>query len=136
MVAKLGKFLKFSLFLLTFLYSLSAISEEKDLNISLSWEKDFELILELQGVPTRAEVKLAEEKEAFLRERERLEEERLELEKRLEILKSPIYSDKLYDEMLKEGTNDISSTKESILKKLEDIKQKIEEIDRKLKKLK
>jgi chromosome segregation ATPase len=110
--------------------------QDRDLSLQLSWEKDFELILELQGLPTRGEIKKSTDRETLLKQREDLQEKKKVLEKRLDLLRTPIYTDQLYDEMLEEGTNDINSTKESIEKKLKDVNLKLDEVERKLRNLK
>ncbi len=137
MEARSGGHLKFSLFFLFFSISTMFIfGQDRDLSLQLSWEKDFELILELQDLPTRGEIKKSKERETLLKVKENLQEEKKVLEKRLDLLRSPIYTDQLYDEMLEEGTNDINSTRESIEKKLKDVNLKLDEVERKLRHLK
>jgi chromosome segregation ATPase len=137
MEVRSGGHLKFSLFFLFFsIFTMFICGQDRDLSLQLSWEKDFELILELQGLPTRGEIKKSTDRETLLKQREDLQEKKKVLEKRLDLLRTPIYTDQLYDEMLEEGTNDINSTKESIEKKLKDVNLKLDEVERKLRNLK
>jgi chromosome segregation ATPase len=137
MEVRSGGHLKFSLFFLIFsILTMFICGQDRDLSLQLSWEKDFELILELQGLPTRGEIKKSTDRETLLKQREDLQEKKKVLEKRLDLLRTPIYTDQLYDEMLEEGTNDINSTKESIEKKLKDVNLKLDEVERKLRNLK
>jgi len=110
-------------------------SVPQDLIYQLSWEKDFELIIELNNIPTKGQVKIKDEKSALEKEKSELLKKKEILEKRLEILNNPVFTDKLYDEMLLEGTNDVSSTKESIQKKLDIVNERLDEINSKLRKL-
>ncbi|MCX7830156.1 MAG: hypothetical protein N2445_03725 [Acidobacteria bacterium] len=128
----------------TFLYSIAFVlfplitcaqDLSEDVIFQLSWEKDFELILELNDIPTRGQINFKAEKESLEKEKNDLLKKKEILEKRLEILNNPVFTDKLYDEMLLEGTNDVSSTKESIQKKLNSVNERLDEINRKLRKL-
>lgn len=126
------------LFLPILLFSLISFPEEKkDISyIGLTWEKDFELILELNNVPTRGEILKQKEIESLEKELKELLLEKEYLNERLSKLDKPILSSELYEEMLKEDTRDISSTKEKIREKLNKVEERISEIKTSLKKLK
>lgn len=111
-------------------------SEPETELLVLKWEKDFELILELNDVPDKGTVKFKKEKASLEGERQLLIERKESLEKRLELLSAAYSSEELYEEMLEEETTDLSSTKESISKKLEVVKEKLNETEYRLKRLK
>lgn len=115
-------------------YNLTSQTLPEDLIIQLSWEKDFELILELNDIPTRGETAKRDEKLSLEKEKKELIQKKEVLEKRLEKLNNPVFTDELYDEMLTEGTNNVSSTKESIQKKLDLVNERLDEINSALRK--
>lgn len=134
---ELLKFKMFLLFMMLISLGISLFSQnlKEEIVFQLSWDKDFELILELNNVPTRGEVARKKEKQSLEKEKNELIKKKEILEKRLEKLNNPVFTDELYDEMLLEETNDISSTKESIQKKLDDVNERINEINSRLRKL-
>lgn len=101
----------------------------------LKWEKDFELLLEMAGVPTRGQAELEGGIATLEKEKDSLLEKKRRLSARLERLNSSYTSDQLYDEMLEEDTMDLASTKESISAKLAALDERLEEIDAGLRKL-
>lgn len=141
MEARLEELLKFKeifFWSVTIIFLISKIfsqSLSQDLIYQLWWEKDFELIIELNGIPTKGQIKLKDEISALEKEKSELIKKKETLERRLEIFNTPVFTDKLYDEMLSEGTNDVSSTKESIQKKLDIVNERLDEINSKLRKL-
>lgn len=122
---------------MTIFFGIAIFSQNipQDLIYQLSWEKDFELIIELNNIPTKGQIKLKDETALLEKEKSELLKKKEILEKRLEIINNPVFTDKLYDEMLAEGTNDVSSTKDSIQKKLDNVNEKLDEVNRKLRKL-
>ncbi len=101
----------------------------------MRWEKDFELLLEIAGVPTRGQAELEKNISSLEKEREVLLKRKERLSARLDRLNSSYTSDQLYDEMLEEETMDLSSTKKSISSKLEEVAQRLEEVEDQLRKL-
>lgn len=130
------KFKRCFLFL-SFLFSFLVFSQDipQEIVFQLLWERDFELILELNNIPTKGEILREKEIESLEKEKRELLDKKERLEKRLQILSNPILTDELYDQMLEEGTRDVSSTIESIKKKLNTVNEKIDEIDNKLRKM-
>lgn len=131
--------LKFKIFFLFLflLFSLFVFSQElpQEIVFQLSWEKDFELILELNNIPTKGEILREKEIESLEKEKRELLDKKERLEKKLQILSNPILTDELYDQMLEEGTRDVSSTIEIIKEKLDIVNEKIDEINNKLRKM-
>jgi len=126
-------FLVLCLFAAAYLFSqepVSGVDMER-----MRWEKDFELLLEIAGVPTRGQVELEQNISSLEKERESLLRKRDRLSARLDRLNSSYISDQLYDEMLEEETMDLSSTKKSISSKLETVEERLGEIEDKLRKL-
>jgi chromosome segregation ATPase len=101
----------------------------------LKWEKDFELVLEINNVPTKGQIALENSINLLENEQASLTKKKEKLQQRLEILNSTYSSDMLYDEMLEEETRDLASTKESISKKLAAADERLADIEDKLKKL-
>lgn len=101
----------------------------------LKWEKDFELLLEIAGVPTRGQVELEDGIASLEKERDVLVKKKERLAARLERLNSSYTSDQLYDEMLEEETTDLTSTRDSISAKLAAVDERLEDVDGRLRKL-
>ena len=76
---------------------------------SLSWDRDFDLLLELKDVPTRAELDREARRQALMEERERLARALGDLQSRLDSLQGTYSTEILLNAMLRQGASDMQT---------------------------
>lgn len=102
---------------------------------ALSWDRDFDLLLELKDVPTRAELDREARRQALIEERERLARALGDLQSRLDSLQGTYSTETLLNEMLRQGASDMQTVVANLNREIKATKAKIADVDDRLKRL-
>ena len=112
-----------------------AVSSQEGGREALSWDRDFDLLLELKDVPTRAELDLAARRRALVEERGRLGRKLADLQSRLDSLQGTYSTETLLNEMLRQGVSDMQTVVANLSRDIKATKAKIADLDDRLKRL-
>lgn len=127
-------FLLFSL--LTGGFSVAGVPDaSKAQDMSLRWNRDFDLLIDMEDVPTLAQKKLEKRRNALLKERASLKRKLADLDDRIAAISGTFTNEVLLDEMLKLKVKDAASVRRKLQEQRAGTVRRIIEIDRSLKAL-
>jgi hypothetical protein len=101
----------------------------------MSWDRDFDLLLELKAAPTKAQRDSEARREALEKERAELSDRLEDLQSRLAAIEGTYTSEALMDEMLRQGVGDLQSAQGNLRQWIHKDQERVREIDADLKKI-
>lgn len=103
------------------------------LDPAMRWDRDFDLLLEMEAVPTLAERKLALQRKTLLSERRSKTKELRDLKNRLTAITGSFSSSDVLREMLRQKVDNMDSARTNLKREIRETVRRIEEIDKALK---
>ena len=88
-------------------------SQER-LSTALDWDRDFDLLLEVENQPTRAQLLLASRIEGLEKQEESLSKQLADLKARSAALEGTYTTEALLKEMLRQGVSDLQSVQRNL----------------------
>ena len=88
-------------------------SQER-LSTALEWDRDFDLLLEVENQPTRAQLLLASRIEGLEKQEESLSQQLADLKARTAALEGTYTTEALLKEMLRQGVSDLQSVQRNL----------------------
>ncbi len=88
-------------------------SQER-LSTALEWDRDFDLLLEVENQPTRAQILIASRIEGLEKQEESLSKQLADLKARSASLEGTYTTEALLKEMLREGVSDLQSVQRNL----------------------
>lgn len=102
---------------------------------AMSWDRDFDLLLELKAAPTKAQQESEERREALEKERAELSGQLDDLQSRLAAIEGTYTSEALINEMLRQGVGDLESAQNNLRQWIHRDQERVREIDADLRKI-
>lgn len=102
---------------------------------AMSWDRDFDLLLELKAAPTKAQRETEERRVALEKERVEVSDRLDELQSRLAAIEGTYTSEALMDEMLRQGVGDLQSAQNNLRQWIHKDQERAREIDAELQKI-
>ncbi len=102
---------------------------------AMSWDKDFDLLLELKATPTKAQEAAEEHRQALEKERAGLADRLDDLQSRLAAIEGTYTSEALLNEMLRQGVGDVQSAQANLRQWIRQDQERAREIDAELQKM-
>lgn len=102
---------------------------------AMAWERDFDLLLEVENIPTKGQLLLQARREALQNEAERLELKISEARKLQRTLETSYTSEALLQEMIDRGVPDAASVQKNLKEEIRRDGQRLGEIRAQLKRL-
>ena len=81
---------------------------------ALAWDRDFDLLLELKKIPTKAQNEAEIRRATLLAERESLQQSLADLKFRLSAVEGTYTTEAILNEMLRQGTGDMQAAQENL----------------------
>ncbi|MGA9751930.1 MAG: hypothetical protein WBS54_09090 [Acidobacteriota bacterium] len=88
-------------------------SQER-LSTALEWDRDFDLLLEVENQPTRAQILIASRIEGLEKQEESLSKQLADLKARSAALEGTYTTEALLKEMLRQGVSDLQSVQRNL----------------------
>jgi|WetSurMetagenome_2_1015567.scaffolds.fasta_scaffold03782_2 hypothetical protein len=101
----------------------------------MSWDRDFDLLLELKAAPTKAQRETQTHRQALEKERAELSDRLDDLQSRLAAIQGTYTSEALIDEMLRQGVGDLESAQNNLRQWIHRDQERAREIDAELQKI-
>ena len=102
----------------------------------MTWERDFDLLLEVQKIPTKGQLIASARLAALMQERESEQAKLDDVKKRLALLQSTYTSEALLNEVLRLDAKDFQSVQTKLEDEIRQHTKRLSEIDQQLKRLK
>lgn len=102
---------------------------------AMTWDRDFDLLLELNAAPTKAQQAAEERRQALEKERADLADRLDDLQSRLAAIEGTYTSEALLNEMLRQGVGDVQSAQANLRLWIRKDQERVREIDAELQKM-
>jgi len=102
-------------------------------DMALRWDRDFDLLIDMEDVPTLAQKKQKQEKKILLAEKTSLKRKLADLDRRMAAVSGSFTNEALLEEMLRLKKRDAASVRKELRKRRAGLQRRIAEIDRSLK---
>lgn len=96
---------------------------------AMAWDRDFDLLLELKGEPTKAQREILTRRAALEQERRTLLEQLADLRSRLAAVEGTYTTEAILGEMLRQGVADMPAAQENLRAWIERDEARLKEID-------
>jgi hypothetical protein len=101
----------------------------------MTWERDFDLLLEVQNIPTKGQIMASARLEALTKERDTEQAKLDDVTKRLALLQGTYTTEALLNEVLRLDAKDFQSVQAKLQEEIRQHKKRLSEIDDQLKRL-
>lgn len=102
----------------------------------MTWERDFDLLLEVQNIPTKGQLIASAREAALIQERDSEQAKLEDVKKRLALLQGSYTTEALLNEVLRLGVTDFQSVQTKLEEEIREHSKRINDIDEQLKRLK
>jgi chromosome segregation ATPase len=102
---------------------------------AMSWDRDFDLLLELKAAPTKAQRETEERRQELEKERAEVSDRLDDLQSRLAAIQGTYTSEALLNEMLRQGVGDLQTAQANLQQWIHRDQGRLREIDAQLRKI-
>jgi len=102
---------------------------------AMAWDRDFDLLLELNNAPTKTQTIQEDKRKALLQEREKVLAHMTDLEARLAAVEGTYTTEAVLNEMLRQGVGEMLTAQDNLKRWIKEDDDRLKDLDAKLQKL-